>query len=218
MANGNHVQYGGGGGGDGFNGSLSTDRTIRGMQLSWNDSLHWRTRDEQKPPAKLLVVGADNILQRWSGGKAEVIRDKPLPNPDDLNAGIPVSEWEKGVDGLPRPPWADTAVVYFICPLVGCFYTFVSSTTGARIAVDNLRESVAGMRMLRGDNVLPVVTLTERPMKTRFGTKSRPAFDIVDWREAGAPVLREEAPKAALTLASEPEAEVRPDRGARAPV
>ena len=63
------------------------------------------------------------------------------------------------------------------------------------------------MRMLRGDNVLPVVTLGERPMKTQFGVKSRPHFEIVDWKEAGAPVLREEAPKAALPPASKPEAE-----------
>jgi hypothetical protein len=205
MANGDLTQYGGG---DGFNGPFSSDRTIKGMQLTWNDAKHWRTRDEQKAPAKLLVVGVDAILQRWSGGKPEVIRDKPLPDPDDLNSAIPVSEWETGIDGQKRPPWADTAVVYFIDPLVGCFYTFVSSTTGGRIAYDHLKESVAGMRMLRGDRVLPLVTLGERPMKTRFGDKSRPHFEIVDWKEAGAPVLREETPKAALPLASKPEAEL----------
>ena len=101
----------------------------------------------------------------------------------------------------------DTAVVYFIDPLTGGFYTFVSSTTGGRIAVDHLKELVSGMRMLRGDRVLPLITLGERPMKTRFGAKTRPHFEIVDWKEAGIPVLREEAPKAALPPASKPEAE-----------
>ena len=195
------------GDGDGFNGSLSTDRTIKGTQLVWNDAQHWRDRDGQKPPAQLLVVGVDAILQRWLEGLPQVIRDKPLPDPNDLNAAIPIEEWETGIDGQKRPPWADTAVVYFIDPVKGGFFTFVSSTTGGRIAVDHLKESVTGMRMLRGGRVLPVVTLGERPMKTRFGAKTRPHFDVVDWKEAGAPVLREEAPKAALTLASKPEAE-----------
>ena len=200
MANSDITQNDGGGGGDdGFNAAFSSDRTIKGTQLVWNDAQHWRDRDGLKPPAQLLVVGVDAILQRWQDGKPQVIRDKPLPDPDDLNATIPVDEWETGIDGQKRPPWADTAVVYFIDPLTGGFYTFVSSTTGGRIGVDHLKESVTGMRMLRGDRVLPLITLGERPMKTRFGTKSRPHFEIVDWKEPISPTLEEEeAPKAGL--------------------
>ena len=137
----------------------------------------------------------------------QVIRDKPLPDPDDLNAAIPVGEWEVGLDGQRRAPWAATVVVYFIDPLMGSFYTFVSSTTGGRIAVDHLKESVSGMRMLRGDRVLPLITLGERPMKTRFGVKSRPHFEIVSWKEPIGPALKEEPPKAALPSAAEPEPE-----------
>ena len=206
MSNGDLTQYDDGEVNDGFNGSFSSDRTIKGTQLVWNDAQHWRDRDGLKPPAQLLVVGVDAILQRWKEGLPQVIRDKPLPDPDDLNSAIPVSEWEVGIDGQKRPPWQDTVVVYTIDPTTGGFYTYVSSTTGGRIAVDHLKESVAGMRMLRGGKVLPLVTLAERPMKTQFGVKSRPAFEIVDWKEAGVPVLREEVPKAALP-ASKLEAE-----------
>ena len=195
MSKGNNLkQYDGeAGGDDGFSAAFSSDRTIKGTQLVWNDAQDWRDRDGSKPPEQLLVVGVDNILQRWQGGLPQVIRDKPLPDPDDLNAAIPVAEWETGIDGQKRPPWADTAVVYFIDPLTGGFYTFVSSTTGGRIAVDHLKESVAGMRMLRGDRVLPLIELGERPMKTRFGVKSRPHFEIGDWKELTGPAL-EEAP------------------------
>ena len=212
MSNGDLKQYDDGGGNDGFNGALSSDRTIKGTQLVWNDAQHWRDRDGLKPPAQLLVVGVDALLQRWRDGKAQVIRAKPLPDPDDLNSAIPVSEWEVGIDGQKRPPWQDTAVVYFIDPVTGGFYTFVSSTTGGRIGVDHLKESVAGMRMLRGGKVLPLVTLEERPMKTRFGVKSRPHFGVVDWKEAGAPLLKEEAPRAALPPA--PKLEAEPDQTA----
>ena len=199
---------------DGFSAASSADRTIKGTQLVWNDAQHWRDRDGLKPPAQLLVVGVDAILQRWQGGLPQVIRDKPLPDPDDLNAAIPVAEWEIGIDGQKRPPWMDTVVVYAIDPLTGGFYTFVSSTTGGRIAVDHLKESVSGMRLLRGGRVLPLITLGERPMKTRFGVKSRPHFEIVEWKEPISSAPEEEAPKAALPPASEPELEPEPVKAA----
>ena len=44
-------------------------------------------------------------------------------------------------------------------------------------------------------------------MKTKFGIKSRPHFEIVGWKEAGLQCSREEAPKAALPPASKLEAE-----------
>jgi len=43
------------------------------------------------------------------------------------------------------------------------------------------------MRAMRGANVSPIVELREARTKTRFGMKSRPEFDIVGWREYGAP-------------------------------
>jgi hypothetical protein len=39
------------------------------------------------------------------------------------------------------------------------------------------------MRRLRGANVVPVVTLSAKPMKTKFGVKQRPFFKIVNWRD-----------------------------------
>ncbi len=164
------------GDGDGFNGSLSTDRTIKGTQLVWNDAQHWRDRDGQKPPAQLLVVGVDAILQRWLEGLPQVIRDKPLPDPNDLNAAIPIEEWETGIDGQKRPPWADTAVVYFIDPVKGGFFTFVSSTTGGRIAVDHLKELVTGMRMLRGGRVLPAGHARREADEDEIWRQNAPAF------------------------------------------
>jgi hypothetical protein len=137
-----------------------------------------------------------------------VILDKPLPDPDDLNSAIPVGEWEKGVDGQPRPPWAHVVIVYGVDIAVGVPYTFISATTGAHIAFDHLMDAVYGMRMLRGDSVLPVVELGERPMKTKFGTKSRPSFNIVSWKEPiGSTAVEKVEPEpqqAALTQASEP--------------
>jgi hypothetical protein len=39
------------------------------------------------------------------------------------------------------------------------------------------------MRSIRGARVVPVVKLTSATMKTQWGTKQRPEFEIVEWRE-----------------------------------
>ena len=41
------------------------------------------------------------------------------------------------------------------------------------------------MRALRGTRVMPVVNLSERPMKTNFGMRTRPHFEIIDWKTPG---------------------------------
>ena len=67
----------------------------------------------------------------------------------------------------------------------GGTFTYLNSTFGARIAVEQLKEKVITMRALRGAKVVPVVRLTHRPMKTFVGMKHRPEFEIVDWRQLG---------------------------------
>jgi hypothetical protein len=56
----------------------------------------WIDRDGLVPPQPLLGIACFEALQRWKDKKAETIRQKPLPDVDELNAAIPVSEWELG--------------------------------------------------------------------------------------------------------------------------
>jgi hypothetical protein len=170
---------------DGYRGSLGAGRLIKGSVARWSDAEGWQDRDGIALPSPLFVPAIREVLQRWKDSRPEVIDALPLPNPDDLNSAIPVKEWETGLDGNPRPPWAHTVVAYLIDPSAGGTYTFASPTIGAHIAVDQLRESVATMRILRGARVMPLVNLSERPMKTKFGMKTRPHFEIVDWKTPG---------------------------------
>jgi hypothetical protein len=41
------------------------------------------------------------------------------------------------------------------------------------------------MRALRGSRVMPIVNLSERPMKTSFGMRRRPHFEIIGWKTPG---------------------------------
>ena len=62
------------------------------------------------------MIAINEVLQKWKDGKAEVISDKPLPDPEQLNAAIPENEWERGIDGKLRKPWAHIVVVYLVNP------------------------------------------------------------------------------------------------------
>jgi len=160
------------------------DRVIRGSILRCVDG-KWSDTSGAPPPEQLLAMGTTECLQCWSGGKpVDVVRKvdgEPLPDVDELNQKIPTEEWETGLDGKPRAPWCKQYVAYFVDPATAENFTFINGTAGARIAVGRLADRVATMRRLRGIDALPIVKLGSRPMKTKFGTKQRPEFEIASW-------------------------------------
>jgi hypothetical protein len=175
-----------GGDNDGFGRSLPTDRLIKGQLAKWNDQKGWHDRDGLPLPTPMFVIGVNTGLQRWRKGQAETKLNKPLPDPEQLNAAIPQSEWELDLSGKLRPPWEFVHAIYMIDLATGTAYTFANSTVGARICFEQLQESVCIMRALRGSRVLPLVKLEQRPMKTSGGLlRSRPHLQIIDWRTPG---------------------------------
>jgi hypothetical protein len=177
---------------DGFNQPLTGgdgNDTIIGMLLKCVDG-HWTDRDDVTYPAgtQLLALGCDRVIRCWREQKVIAIK-RPGPNQsfgdlcDQLNEAIPRSEWELDLNGEPRPPWQITYVIYLISEKDAERYTFANWTTGARIAYETLVSKVSGMRAMRGAHVVPVVELSSKPMKTRFGTKMRPDFKIIEWRD-----------------------------------
>jgi len=170
----------------------TTDRVIRGVLLKFIDG-GWADADGAKVPAstKLLAWAMTQALQLWRNKlPVETILKQPgvpLPDVDELNRSIPQAQWEIGLNG-PRPPWAKQHIVYLLNAKDGSEFTFVSHTVGAAIAVERLQDKVKNMRMLRGDRVLPLVELANKTMPTKFGSKLRPEFVVVEWRNLGGPV------------------------------
>jgi hypothetical protein len=74
-------------------------------------------------------------------------------------------------------------------PLSAEVFTFTSSTTGGRIGISDLTAQIQLMRRTR-PGAVPIVELQSRQMKTKFGMKPRPFFQVVEWR-----VKSEEATK-----------------------
>jgi hypothetical protein len=159
-------------------------RLMKGERLKNVDG-RWSGPDDTPVPEKMLVLGNIRAVQRWHEQKVEdcIVQTSTerLPDVDELNGKVPETDWEKGLDGRPKPPWQNVWGFYLCNPRDGAIYTFVNGTVGARIAYDKLNERVEMMRMLRGANVAPIVKLDSRPMKTQFGTKMRPEFTIESW-------------------------------------
>jgi hypothetical protein len=170
---------------DGFH-LTPSDRIIRGTFVKWTDAESWNDRDGTPPPPVMLVTSCAEILQHWEEKRViDVIRELPLPDLDTLNSTIPKAQWEIGLDGKPRPPWQRAYVIYMLDLVSGTPYTYINSTTGARIAFEQLNERVVITRMLRNARVVPLVRLEQRPFKTSFGMRSRPHFEILEWRQFG---------------------------------
>src|SRR5262249_28681474 len=76
--------------------------------------------------------------------------------------------------------------------------TFVTGTVGGGICVRDLIERVKLKRRLQ-PNAYPLLRMSHVFMKTRFGGRQRPHFDVVDWIQLGgdAALPASEAPKLA---------------------
>jgi hypothetical protein len=178
---------------DGYTQVETSDRMIVGDLIKYTSDNGWTQSGlPVESSKKLAAVAVNKVLQRWQEAHVvETIAQKPLPDPDEMNAAIPQSEWEEGPDGKPRPPWQLAHIVYLLEIETCEKLTFVSATIGAKIAVSALQDRVAWMRKLRGADVVPQVELSFKPMSTRFGMRKRPDFKIVGWLDlkagAGAP-------------------------------
>jgi hypothetical protein len=187
---------------DGFDLGEANERVIRGKIIKQVDGRN--TVDGQPFPddRPLIVQDIAKVAQYWKGGSPESVfvgPDQPV-DIDQLNANIPVADWEIGLDGAPRPPWQMNHVVYLIDERDGSTYTMLNSTVGMRIAYENLRDKVKMMRALRKTRVTPVVTIGSTIMKTKFGAKARPEFHVVEWKglaDDRQPLLKSIAPPTA---------------------
>jgi hypothetical protein len=160
-------------------------RLIQGELIKCVDG-RWSLKDGTAPPKRLIAMATTTGLQLWKDRTPvqTIIKrpGAPWPNLDDLNAEIPQEDWEIGLDGQPRAPWQRQFVVYFLDPDTAVNYTFANGTTGASMAVSDLKNAVKWQRAIRGDHVVPLIELASKPMKTKFGQKQRPHFQIIEWR------------------------------------
>jgi hypothetical protein len=186
---------------DGWNDTEVNDRVISGDLIKCVDGV-WTAKDGTAVPKRLLALATTTVLQLWKDKTPvqTIIKrpGQPWPNIDDLNAEIPEDQWELGLDGKLRPPWQRQFVIYMLDPETAANFTFANGTTGASIAVSNLKDAIKWQRAIRGDHVVPLVELSNKPMKTKFGSKLRPHFQVIEWRNLDVSFTKEAAPQLPL--------------------
>jgi hypothetical protein len=160
---------------------------IQGSVVKFSNEADWVTRDgeELSPALELVAVDVSRVVQKWKDQRPiETTVLEPgqkFPNLQELNEKTPRQEWTEGPDGKPRGPRQSQHIVYLLNPLTMDRYSFPTGTVGGAIAVRDLVDKTKWMRRFRGDNVYPVVTLSDTFMKTRFGGRQRPNFLIKRW-------------------------------------
>jgi hypothetical protein len=158
-----------------------------GARYAKFDSGKWTDRTGQPLPlGPYVAVDCRKEAVRWSEKTvADRISGDQNPDIDALNAAVPVDAWEDGFDGKPKPPWVMAYNIFLVNPNDGSRLVCSNSTWGQKAAFHDLRDRVGFMRKYKGAHVVPVVKLSSTSMKTRFGMKTRPHFEIVDWQVFG---------------------------------
>jgi hypothetical protein len=162
-------------------GETEQPRAILGDRLKFVDG-RWSCNEmDVLPNLKLAVVKTGELLQKWENERVVDTEDPRECNVEDLNAQTDSKTWEPDVTGNPKPPWQHTYFVYLFDPVTADRYTYAAATVGARIAYEDLTDKMHWMSRLKNKPVAPMVMLSSKLMKTRFGQKMRPHFNCVEW-------------------------------------
>jgi hypothetical protein len=163
---------------------------IKGTKLKFSNDAEWTMGNGQVVPAtsEFLAIEILRVIQKWLPGvsspETRVLLPSERPDVDALNEAAPRTEWCEKF-GKMVGPYQYAAVLYLIDPKTMAPFTYVASTAGGGQAIGNLREAVRLARRIRGPNVFPRVRLTDEFMRTQFGGRQRPAFDIVGYEVLG---------------------------------
>ena len=177
---------------DGFDDYDDGDNStiIKGTKLKFSNDAEWTTGGGQAIAAgrEFLAIEIFRVTQKWlpdiSAPETRVLAPDEKPDIDALNEAAPREEWTEKF-GKMCGPYQFAYVLYLIDHQTLAPFTFIASTAGGSIAVRNLRQATYLARRIRGPNVFPKVRLADEYMKTQFGGRQRPCFDIVGYETLG---------------------------------
>jgi hypothetical protein len=163
------------------------DSLFRGTRLSFSDR-QWATGKEKVPVEegrRFLVRGTALVWLKWRDKKmVQVVARQPgqrFPDRTDLDDQDPET-WEVGLGDDMRDPWQLTRFVYLVAlDKTAETLTYASSAFGAHSAARQLADQIQTMRVAR-PGAIPVIRLDCAPFQTKYGMKSKPLFEVVDWQ------------------------------------
>jgi hypothetical protein len=180
------------------------ERLIEGSRLQLAEGV-WYADGIPVPEGQRWIVHEwFDLMQHWEDNKViEEITERPFPNLDELNDGVPKSQLP--ADG--RKPWSHTHVVKCFDQTSAAIASFASGSIGAMRAYQDLVKSVRIMSQLRGAGVLPIVELKTKPMPTKYRPQPipRPHYAIVGWTTLNGTAATQLPPPKTRTDNSDPD-------------
>ena len=166
---------------DGWDDTAAEEATglVRGPLIRFQDWKYYVGKQRTALPDgyQLIALAVMAVWQRWENGK--VVQSIPREPGKFLPARETLSYPDEA--GKPNDPWANTRLVYFVHPVSAAIYTFSTRSGGGRSAVSTLAGAIKRMRAAH-PHAVPVVELRAEEMETQYGLKSKPKFEIVDWK------------------------------------
>jgi hypothetical protein len=161
---------------------------IQGDSIKFRDGRFYIGKEGRAAPdgMRLAVTDLRECWVRWENGRpAQHIERSPgTPRIKREELGYPdETEWEVGIDGRPQDPWQDARYLYLVDPKTAAIYTFTTATWGGRSAVAQLGDQIARAQRAH-PGALPIVKLKWAEWPTRHARKTKPLFEIVDWRRS----------------------------------
>jgi len=159
---------------------------IKGTKLKFSNEGEWTTGSGQAIAAdrEFLAVEILRVVQKWPVGatapETHILAPGEKPDINALNDAAPREEWTEKF-GKMVGPYQYALVLYLIDVVTLAPFTFVTSTAGGGQAVGNLREATRLARRIRGPGFYPRVRLADEFMRTAYGGRQRPSFDIVGY-------------------------------------
>jgi hypothetical protein len=162
------------------------DRMIQGQLVVFVDG-KYLCGPEHKPMApgvQLTALDTTALWVFWQNGKPvedkSIVRqaDGELPARETLGH-LDQSKWEKGPDGAPRDPFANTRLVLLIDRKTAELFTFSTKSEGGRVAVSELAKRIELMRETY-PGACAIVTLSDAQWSIKY-MKTRPQFRITGW-------------------------------------
>jgi hypothetical protein len=159
---------------------------IQGDSIRFRDGRYFIGKEGRAAPEAMRLVVADlrSVWVRWENGRpAEQVEQRPGERLITLKelGFLHENEWEEGLDGSPQDPWQDSRYLGLVDPKTAASYTFITATRGGRSAIAALSDQIA--RAQRAHlGALPIIELRWVEMPTQYGRKTKPLFEVVDWR------------------------------------
>ena len=179
---------------DGFAvGEKPANIMIVGQMIKFDSGIYKVNKTETLPPdIELVAIDATTAWVKWREKRPiEHHITQPgqqHPDRDDL-PDKNKAEWEIGLDGQPIDPWKNTRYLRLINPLTGADYTFVTDSIGGCRGISDLKSQIRNVRYAH-PNALPLIKLRTTTMKTRYGLKPRPLFEVIGWRGKSGPTAK----------------------------